>query len=79
MTPAEKAQELFDKYTPYMYCFMGSGMLSNTYDPKIVAMNAKECATIAVDEILNILAEEGASVAPVAIFYTNVKEEIQKI
>lgn len=38
---------LIEKFLPRMYCFMGSGMLSNTYDQKIAEDNAKECEEIA--------------------------------
>ena len=41
-----------------MYCFMGSGMLSNTYDQKIAEDNAKECEKIADEfaiELLNFI------------------------
>ncbi len=30
-----------------MYCFMGSGMLTNSYDQKVAEDNAKECEKIA--------------------------------
>ena len=30
-----------------MYCFMGSGMLSNSYDENVAEGNAKECEKIA--------------------------------
>lgn len=30
-----------------MYCFMGSGMLTNSYDQKVAEDNAKECERIA--------------------------------
>ena len=32
-----------------MYCFMGSGMLTNSYDEKVALQNAKECEQIADD------------------------------
>ena len=32
MTPKEKCDELIEKFIPNMYCYMGSGMLSNDYD-----------------------------------------------
>lgn len=58
MTPEQmKANELVDKFTPYMYCFMGSGMLSNDYDEHIVRDNAKKCALIAIDAIISQLEE----------------------
>ena len=38
---------LKEKILPKMYCFMGSGMLSNTYDKDIAEVNASECEKIA--------------------------------
>ncbi len=38
---------LKEKFLPRMYCFMGSGMLSNTYDKDIAEDNASECEKIA--------------------------------
>ena len=52
MTPKEKAERLIKQFIPYMYCYMGSGMLSNDYDEKVALKYAKQCALIAVDEIL---------------------------
>lgn len=37
---------LKEKFLPRMYCFMGSGMLSNTYDKDIAEDNAKYCEQI---------------------------------
>lgn len=37
---------LREKFLPRMYCFFGSGMLSNTYDDKIANQNAFECEQI---------------------------------
>jgi hypothetical protein len=55
MTPKEKAQELVKKISPNMYCYMGSGMLSDHYDLKVATDNAKECATILIDEFISQL------------------------
>ena len=56
MTPAQiKAKELVDRYMRYVYCYMGSGMLTNDYDEIVALSNAKQCALICVDEILNVL------------------------
>ena len=52
MTPKEKAKELVDRYMRYVYCYMGSGMLTNDYDEIVALSNAKQCALICVDEIL---------------------------
>lgn len=53
MKAEDKARELVEKFKPFMYCYIGSGMLSNDYNEKIVLHNAKDCASIAVDEILS--------------------------
>ena len=55
MNTQDKASELVLKFTPYMYCYMGSGMLSNDYDKTIVLDFAKKCAIISVREILKAL------------------------
>ena len=55
MTPKEKAEELVQKYKPFVYCYMGSGMLSNTYDEDVVLTMSKKCALIAVDEIQDFI------------------------
>jgi hypothetical protein len=51
MLPKEKAEELIEKFLPNMYCYMGSGMLSDHYDLKVATENAKECALIAAAEV----------------------------
>lgn len=51
-TEKEKALELIEKFRPQCYCFLGSGMLTNTYDESVSTMNAKQCAIIAVDEMI---------------------------
>ncbi len=40
---------LIEKVLPKMYCYFGSGMLTNTYDENIALQNAKECEKIADD------------------------------
>ena len=52
-TPKEKAQELVDKYKYFVNGYLGSSMLTNTEYPEIILLNAKQCALIAVEEILN--------------------------
>ena len=48
----DKAIELVYGFIPYVYCFMGSGMLTNTYDRDIAFWNAKKCASFAVKNII---------------------------
>ena len=45
MTPKEKAEELFNKYATYAVMWTGG--------IKVEKQNCKQCALIAVDEILN--------------------------
>ncbi len=40
---------LKEKFINYVYCFMGSGMLTNTYDEDIANWNAEFCEKIADD------------------------------
>lgn len=64
--------KLKEKFLPRMYCFMGSGMLSNTYDKDIAEDNASECEKIADD-----YAVEFAEWCGVPIVDANVKELLE--
>jgi len=57
MTETEHAQQIIEKFMPYVYCYMGSGMLSNTYDTDVAFSNAKACALIYVNGIITELKE----------------------
>ena len=74
MTPKEKAEQLISNFSPYVYCYMGSGMLTNTFDNEAIKMNAKQCALIAVDEILL-----GYMGNPKVKYWQEVKQEIEKL
>ena len=74
MTPKEKAEQLISNFSPYVYCYIGSGMLTNTFDNEAIKMNAKQCALIAVDEILL-----GYMGNPKVKYWTEVKQEIEKL
>jgi len=81
ITPKEKAEQLISNFSPYVYCYMGSGMLTNTCDDEVIKMNAKQCALIAIEEIMQIIKE--ASTLDV-IYYNKeywvlVKQEIEKL
>ena len=63
MTPKEKAEELVDKM---LFCYQGN----------IDKYTAKQCALIAVDEILDNLEDHtGKDIK----FYNEVKNEIEKL
>jgi hypothetical protein len=84
MTPKEKAQELVKSFEPMVNPYMGSGMLSNTYDDDAILWQSKKCAMIAVDEILNNfgLTCNGQTFFTeyrAVEFWKEVKQEIEKI
>lgn len=84
MTPKEKAEELVNKYEPFVYGFIGSSMLTNTEDQSVIKMNAKQCALIAVNEILNQLSllelsPLGTYTNPKIEYWLEVKQEIEKL
>lgn len=77
MSPEEKAHKIVEKMKPYVYCYMGSGMLTNTYDEKVATITAKQCALITVDEMLihvNMM-DDGEAIR----YWKEVKQEIEKL
>ena len=64
MTPKEHAKELFDSY---WYCLLQSNIENRNYW-------SKQCALIAVDEILNLNDIDGEY-----SYYLAVKTEIEKL
>lgn len=48
MTAEEKAKELYEKYLPFVDCG------DNRYTTTVQEQNAKQCALIAVDEIIQL-------------------------
>jgi len=75
MTPKEKAIELFDKFKEYSYTAWHGGN-----DEMTTEQAAKECAIIAVDEILDILGDVGVysfADPKVTTYWECVKAEIE--
>tara|TARA_R110000868_G_scaffold75792_1_gene218434 strand:+ start:504 stop:710 length:207 start_codon:yes stop_codon:yes gene_type:complete len=68
MTPKEKAQELVDKFRNEILSFLGD----RTKD-----QNAKRCALVAVDEILNINSVDKDF--SLSHYWLDVKDEIQNL
>ena len=81
MKAKEKAIELVNKYKPMVNGYVGSSMLTNTEYPETILKNAKQCALIAVDEILE--AVKGMVDAKNGYlsdeYYNEVKSEIEKL
>ena len=67
MTPKEKAQELVDKFQKKLFYYVTDDMLD--------ILEAKGCALIAVDEILDMLIGSTATID----YWLEVKEEINKL
>lgn len=71
MTPREKAEELVEKFVNANFCFIGE--LEGKPYP-----TAKECALITVDEILDVLWDNGTS-SNYYKYWQEVKNEIEKL
>ncbi len=76
MEAKQKAIELIKKFNPFVYCYMGSGMLTNESDDNVILMMSKSCANIAVDEMLLHLQGIGNIIN--ISYWTDVKGEIEK-
>jgi hypothetical protein len=77
MTPKEKAEELIDKFRNEITSFLGDNMKK---------INAKKCALVAVDEILQIFNNEWTKldfwteeINGTINFWQEVKQEIQNL
>lgn len=84
MTPKEKANELIEKFKPNVYCYYGSGMLTDTYDDDTALYFSKKCAIVAVDEIIDqwdyvdtYLANLGGEFNPNLRYWQEVKTELE--
>jgi len=73
MTPKEKAEKLVNRFGTY--AVMWSGGI------EVEKQNVKQCALIAVDEIIKPLKDIGeiVKINPAIQFYEEVKQEIEKL
>jgi hypothetical protein len=76
MTPKEKAEELFDKFRVKVHDRDGTSAMNG--------FEAKQCALIAVDEILQSLGHKKLSDSPYTTlearqYYVQVKQEIENL
>jgi hypothetical protein len=79
MTPKEKAKQLVDKFISYSYFSNGNNAMNRQYQQED---NAKQCALIAVDEILNAISfnmYDEEEYNKVDEFWEEVKNEIEKL
>lgn len=80
MNPKEKAKELIEKLLPNVYCYLGSGMLTNEY--------SEEVALICVEEIIHNIqydvnkhewALERRGGSDFTSYWYQVKQEIERL
>ena len=79
MTPKEKAQNLVEKYKPYVYPYIGSSYLTGDEFPEEILRNAKICALITVDEIISDQNGNDTDIGNKAWWWNEVKQEIEKL
>jgi hypothetical protein len=86
MTPQEKAEELVDKYKPFVYPYVGSSYLTGDEYPEQILNYAKQCALIAVDEInndysymQNVRNANSNQIHSRRVYWQEVKQEIEKL
>ena len=77
MTPKEKAKELFDKYRDVSISFIDS--IEGNGDMRMNNEDSKECALIAVDEILDFMFLSEIENSFWINYYNKVKQEIEKL
>jgi hypothetical protein len=75
-TAKEKAMELVDKFVVYSYFSDGNNSMNRQYQQED---NAKQCALICVDEILQELenGDDGQTSIPY-VYWQEVKQELNK-
>ena len=79
MSPKEKAKELIEKFIPNVYCYLGSGMLTNEYSEEVALVNAKKQALTCVNEIIisrGVFKHE--SNIDFTLYWQEVKQEIER-
>jgi hypothetical protein len=87
MTPKEKAIELYNKFFVYADSNYGTNRFEQNWygnvlagERKVRKKSAKQCALIAVDEIMNVLDKYlPAEYFKVMNYYEEVKQEIEAL
>lgn len=75
MTPTEKAKDLVCMFRPYSYSSDGLNSMEREYQ---IEDNSKQCALIAVDEMLDVLVRIFESYEE-RKYWEEVKQEIEKL
>ena len=77
MTPKEKAEELVDKFHIKVYVSFIENSIPSVINALMLYNSAKQCALIAVDEIITFGNQLG--IREPMMYWNKVKEEIEKI
>lgn len=75
-SPKEYAEELIKFFLPKMYCYLGSGMLTNTYDEEVALDNAKECALFHIQQMYRF--GDSLKLREPLMYFNAVEKEIKK-
>lgn len=70
-------EELINFFLPKMYCYFGSGMLTNTYDNDVALQHAKECALFHIKGLYEF--GDSLKVREPLMFFNTVEREIKKM
>ena len=78
MTPKEKAEQLVNMFREFAD---GTDIETDRYSPKIEKEKSKQCALMAVDEVIKSLPpfEYGLEFVAKIEFWNNVKQEIEAL
>ena len=78
---ADEAKELVEKYKPYVYPYIGSSYMTGDEYPEQILKYAKQCAIIAVQEILAVanLMDGGFSFEKEIEYWQQVLNEIPNV
>jgi hypothetical protein len=76
MTPKEKAEELVDKM-----CYISIYDDKEDYNPAMAWERGKQCALIAVDEMISVLTDFNGiyNITPALTYWQEVKQEIENL
>lgn len=78
MSPKEKSKELIKKFIPRMYCYLGSGMLTDSYDEEVALLNAIHCSIYCVEEIIKCKPSEPLNYNSSFLYWEEVIKELEE-
>jgi len=74
----EQADSYVEIFKPHVNPYVGSGMLSNTFDDGAIAWQSTHCAIIHVEGLINVLSSLGNVYASIEAYkYIRILEELK--